>query len=125
VRYRGTTPASRTATLTAESPGATGQNFTINYVLGVYLDRRDRANRQDQEKDPGKDGEETGGKKPESLSEWVIFAFRELSRADFCFIVLGLGLFGLTWVLVPFGAIGAQVYWITQLLLPKSREYHV
>ncbi len=61
---------------------------------------------------------------PVTLGEWVLFAFRELTRADFCFIVLGCALFDVLWVLLPMGAIGAQVYWMTALI-KRSREFHV
>jgi hypothetical protein len=44
----------------------------------------------------------------------VVFAFRELTRADFCFIVLALVLFDVVWVLLPAAAVGAQVYWLTR-----------
>ena len=42
----------------------------------------------------------------------------------FCFIVLGLALFDLTWVLLPAGAVGAQVYWAA-LFIRNVNEFHV
>lgn len=96
-----------------------GAGGTINYFLGLYLDHAH----------PTSDGTETESEEehevlPESWQQWVLFAFRELSRADFCFIVLVLALPGWTWALLPAGAIGAQVYWITQLV-KGARDYHV
>ena len=55
---------------------------------------------------------------------WVIYFLRELSRADFCFLVLFLALFGGLWVLLPAGAIGAQIYWMTQFVR-GARQFHV
>ena len=56
--------------------------------------------------------------------EWGVFVFRELFRADFCFIVLALTLVDLTWLLLPAGAVGSQVYWATQLV-EGADEFHV
>ncbi len=104
---------------------AAAAGATVNYLLSIYLGRRDQKNMNGAETDRGQnDHAQPEGEMPETASEWVIFAFRELSRADFCFIVLGLGLFGLAWVLVPFGAIGAQVYWMTQFAR-SARKYRV
>jgi len=61
---------------------------------------------------------------PQPWKDRVLFAFRELSRADFCFIVLALALFDVLWFLVPAGAIGAQVYWITAFVKGVDR-FHV
>ena len=63
-------------------------------------------------------------RRPETPGEWILFAFRELARADFCFIVLALAVFDALWVLLPAGAIGAQVYWMIALL-KRAREFHV
>lgn len=90
---------------------------TINFFLGLYLDSRDKG--------AGEAAETVNSHRhPEGLSEWVLFAFRELTRADFCFIVLALAVFDLTWLLLPAGAIGSQVYWIT-LFFRAAREFHV
>lgn len=62
-------------------------------------------------------------KQPQDGLDWVIYIFHKLSRADFCLIVLVLAIFNVTWVLLPFAAIGAQVYWITDLF-ERARGYH-
>ena len=91
---------------------------TINYCVGIYLDHRDI----DQQNDPlTQDSENV---MPEGILQWSIYFFRELSRADFCFIVLALALFNEVWLLLPAGAIGAQVYWIAQFV-SGVRGYHV
>jgi phosphatidylglycerophosphate synthase len=87
---------------------------TLNYAIGQYFDfTRPRPDRAPEE-----------SPKPQSAGEWLLFAFRELSRADFCFLFLALALFDLAWLLVPAGAIGAQVYWATQFLA-AARRFHV
>lgn len=54
-------------------------------------------------------------KKPVNTIDWLIYIFHKLSRADFCIIVLILALSNVIWILLPFAAIGAQIYWITDL----------
>ncbi len=88
---------------------------TINYLLGFALDHFDQQTVEEREQ---------GDYRPQTRSEWVLFAFRELTRADFCFIVLALGIADVLWVLLPAGAIGAQVYWITQFQR-SARRFHV
>ncbi len=96
---------------------------TLNYLISLYMDARDchRA---------GADYDVTGltaaveARLPETWREWFLYGFRELSRADFCFIALALALFDVAWVLVPLGAIGAQVYWLAQFVR-GAREFHV
>ncbi len=90
---------------------------TVNYLLGLVFEARDRA-RGGIHAAPGE------AEKPANWKEWLLFAFRELARADFCFLVLGLALLDLTWVLLPAGAVGAQVYWATQFLR-RAQEFHV
>jgi phosphatidylglycerophosphate synthase len=87
---------------------------TINYGVGLLAEVRRRPA-------PGPAGDGSGpataaGRRPEGWSDWAIYAFRELSRADFCFIVLALAAFDVTWVLLPMGALSAQVYWLTQFV---------
>ena len=60
---------------------------------------------------------------PETVPDWIIYIFHELSRADFCLIILLLALFDTTWVLLPLAAVGAQVYWIIELS-NRTRNYH-
>ena len=62
-------------------------------------------------------------KQPENTVDWLIYIFHELSRADFCIIVLVLACFNVTWVLLPLAAVGAQVFWITDLF-ERTRGYH-
>lgn len=61
---------------------------------------------------------------PSGMKDRAIYIFRELFRADFCFIVLALaGVDGL-WLLLPLGAIGSQVYWLAAFA-KGARDYHV
>ncbi len=91
---------------------------TFNYALGWvfdYLDGRSAALNEEPE---------PGAVEPSGAIEWTIFVFRELSRADFCFLVLILALADALWFLLPAGAIGAQVYWMTQFV-KAARRFHV
>ena len=54
---------------------------TINYLLGMYFDSRD--------KDIVEIREE-GVYTPQGIGEWAVYFLREISRADFCFIVFAL-----------------------------------
>lgn len=86
-------------------------------ALGIILDGRDKAASEDEDKTKTT-------RQPEGLSDWAVYVFRELTRADFCFIVLALALFDLTWLLLPAGAICSQVYWIAQFVR-GARELNV
>ena len=93
---------------------------TINYILGFLLEARDRARTTNQ---PAASGTAESHRDPETPLEWGVFVFRELTRADFWLIVLALSIFDFTWVLLPAGAIGAQVYWATQFI-GGAREFY-
>ena len=58
------------------------------------------------------------------VRDWFLYVFRELCRADFCFLLLLLAAFDIAWVLLPAAAIGAQVYWLTGLS-QAARQFHV
>ena len=92
---------------------------TLDYVIDIVLYAR-------QKKDPeakSREEEATDVRKPEDWIDWLIYIFHKLSRADFCVIVLVLALFDIAWLLLPAGAIGAQVYWITDLF-KRARGWH-
>ncbi|TAN49066.1 MAG: CDP-alcohol phosphatidyltransferase family protein, partial [Rhodospirillales bacterium] len=80
---------------------------TINYAIGLYFEKADAKEKVAAHEPPHQ---------PQGPMEWTVFIFRELSRADFCFLVLLLALFDGLWLLLPAGAIGAQVYWGLQFL---------
>ncbi|MDA1090843.1 MAG: CDP-alcohol phosphatidyltransferase family protein [Proteobacteria bacterium] len=103
--------------------GIAAAGSTINYVIGTIAEEREAAERSKAAAGDEASGA-TGAKQPETWRQWIMFAFRELSRADFCFIVMGLAIFGQTWLLLPFGAIGAQAFWAVHLA-PGAREHHV
>ena len=67
-------------------------------------------------KSKSREKQATEARKPKDLTDRLIHIFHKLSRADFCFIVFGLSVFETTWVLLPLAAIGAQLYWMTDLL---------
>lgn len=100
---------------------------TINYVIGTLAEEHAAARRSQAETPPDPDAGVAAisiTTRPEHWWQWITFAFRELSRADFCFIVLALAAFDLTWILLPLGAVGAHAFWIAHLL-PDARKYHV
>jgi phosphatidylglycerophosphate synthase len=109
--------------------GAAGSS--INYFIGLYMDSRFREQIRKDDKGGGADqghdhgDEEDAGHPPlEDRKQWILFVFRELSRADFCFIVLGLAVFDVTWILLPTAAVGAHAYWATQFIR-GARDHHV
>jgi phosphatidylglycerophosphate synthase len=103
---------------------------TINYFLGLVMDVRFKAEARKKNEEAGiefKYEASTGGDEHPSLEnwkQWIVFAFRELTRADFCFIVLALAVFDVAWVLLPTAAVGAHAYWATQFIR-GARDHHV
>ncbi len=92
---------------------------TINYALGLFLESRDHLNQ------PARlNGDAGFTARPRNWVEWLIYVFRELARADFCFVVLLLACFDSLHILLPLAALGAHVYWLTQLV-EGTRNYHV
>lgn len=55
-----------------------------------------------------------------SFKDKLFYIFHTLSRAEFCFIVLILSAFDVVWVLLPFGAIGAQAFWLGDLFRKRD-----
>ncbi len=97
---------------------------TINYLVGFFLEARDKARAANQPPAGNKVSGSAGSyRDPETPMEWAVFVFRELTRADFWLIVLALSVFDVTWVLLPAGAIGAQVYWAVQFI-GCAREFY-
>jgi phosphatidylglycerophosphate synthase len=86
---------------------------TINYMISLFLNKPSNNKEKLEEKS-----------QPKNFKEYLIFVFRELFRADFCFIVLGLSIIDQMWILLPAGAIGSQVYWL-MFFLVKDKNYHV
>ncbi len=91
----------------------------IDYIVDLVYHSKE------EKEETGRTREEQASepKKPQDRLDWVIYIFHKLSRADFCIIVLILALFNITWILLPFAAIGAQIYWITDLF-ERARGYH-
>jgi len=119
--------------------GIAAAGGAINYLIRLVADWREYhagGKAQDSGPDSGPDPtrdpthDSTGRAaaehppRPEGWRQRAVFAFRELFRADFCFIVLGLAFFDAVWVLLPAGAVGAQAYWMAQLI-KGTRDYHV
>lgn len=66
----------------------------------------------------------TGPRPGAGWCEHLVFFLRELSRADFCFLVVALALVDAPWLLLPAGAVGAHLYWVLGLVKGAER-YHV
>jgi hypothetical protein len=98
---------------------AAAAGATIDYVVDLVIHARDR---KAQDK-PTREEVATEPRKPEDMSDWLIYIFHKLSRADFCVIVLALALIDSVWVLLPLAAVGAQAYWITDLF-KRARGWH-
>ena len=102
---------------------AASAGSTINYVIGLLNDlRSNKAPPPDF--NPADEGEFKRPTGTDSIGKWLAFAFRELARADFCFIVLILALFDWLAYLLPFAAVGSQVYWI-MFFMVHNEKYHV
>ena len=96
---------------------------SINYLISLLRDYR--SSRRDSR--PATDAETQEHPRydhPHGLKQWALFVFRELFRADFCFIVLLLALFDAMWLLLPAGAVGAQVYWLVSFS-KSTGNFHV
>ena len=84
----------------------------FNYLIGLWLDARATAPAEAEAAPPAGPGAR------------FAYVFRELFRADFCFVLLALSFFDLAWLLLPVGAVGAQAYWIAAFA-SGARRYHV
>ncbi len=95
---------------------AAAAGATINYLLVLWLVV------------PASDAPPADGTAPPAVPhgprEWLVFAFRELSRADFCFLVLLLAAAQVLHWLLPAAAVGAQVYWV-MLASRRARQFRV
>jgi phosphatidylglycerophosphate synthase len=92
--------------------GLTGSiGGTINYSIVIFIESRGKTITEFQEE-----------KMPITITDRIIFIFRESFRSDFCFIILILALTDFLWVLLPALAVGAQVYWI-MVIISYQREY--
>ena len=82
------------------SMGATINYFLVTFVI---IHKNQRGHTQETNLD-------------KTIEQKIIFIFREIFRSDFCFIVLILAVINNLWLLIPAGAIGAQVYWIMAVI---------
>jgi len=92
-----------------------GAGGTINYLLGLLPGPEAKAA-------TAPDENAAAPRRPATAGQWFAYVFRELFRADFCFLVLVLALAGGLWLLLPAGMIDAQVYWMAQFVR-GAREF--
>lgn len=100
---------------------------TINYGLKLYLDYRDQQRLAGETRivtDATSPAAEQAPAVPQGVVGWGAYILRELSRADFCFIVMALALFDVTWILLPTAAVGAHAYWIA-IFVEGARKHRV
>ncbi len=93
---------------------------TVNYFIVKFLDRNKSDKHQVQKKLVGNEFSET----PKELIPLIIFVFRELFRADFCFLLLLLAIINVLWLILPAAAIGSQIYWLIAFY-KESQNFHV
>jgi len=93
-----------------------GTGASINYFLGLYAVMK--------QSDGAEDGDPNSYDHPDTWKQALIFAFRELARADFWLLIIILTVFDLLWILLPAAAIGAHVYWILYLFA-WNKKYRV
>ncbi|MDA0305951.1 MAG: CDP-alcohol phosphatidyltransferase family protein [Proteobacteria bacterium] len=94
---------------------------TIDYIVDLVRVNPFKLAREAAEKEasgvvepePELSGDKTFGQK-------LFYIFHTLSRAEFCFIILVLSAFDVVWVLLPFGAIGAQAFWLGDLFRKRD-----
>ena len=107
---------------------AAAAGATIDFIIDMMALRRDKA---DASQSPAvqsdalvaaQESTEPAAGAEKSLTDRLIYIFHTLSRADFCFIIFALTVADFVWILLPFGAIGAQVYWMTDLYKHARRR---
>ncbi len=98
---------------------------TVDYIVDLFranpfIQARkaaEKAAAQELQENPVS-AEEPEGEK--TLGQKLFYIFHTLSRAEFCFIILILSGFDVVWVLLPFGAIGAQAFWLGDLFRKRD-----
>lgn len=99
---------------------------TVDYGVDLV-----RANRYTQAKNadereaaaaeaPDADQNDAAADEPKTFGDKLFYIFHTVSRAEFCFIILILAAFDVVWVLLPFGAIGAQAFWLGDLFRKRD-----
>ena len=84
---------------------------TINYFLVTFILKFKDCEDQTQ-----------GANFDETMTQKIIYIFREIFRSDFCFIVILLTIIDYHWLLLPAAAIGTQIYWIMALISHHSKK---
>ena len=88
------------------SAGATINYFLVTFML-KFKDCEDQTQRANFD---------------ETMTQKIIYIFREIFRSDFCFIVILLTIIDYHWLLLPAAAIGTQIYWIMALISHHSKK---
>lgn len=98
---------------------------TIDYGIDLvranrYTQARKAAEREAAVEVSGTDQDGDVADESETLKDKLFYFFHTASRAEFCFIILMLAAFNVVWVLLPFGAIGAQAFWLGDLFRKRD-----
>jgi archaetidylinositol phosphate synthase len=96
---------------------------TIDYIVDLVRVNRFANARKAAEKEALNESEpepENGTDAEKTFRQKLFYVFHTLSRAEFCFIILVLSAFDVVWILLPFGAIGAQAFWLGDLFRKRD-----
>ncbi len=98
---------------------------TVDYIVDLVRVNRfaqaRKAERQEASTELEEESEDTSEMGTDkTIGQKLFYIFHTLSRAEFCFIVLILSAFDVVWVLLPFGAIGAQAFWLGDLFRKRD-----
>lgn len=110
---------------------STGQNFWLwlgfaaafGAAFDYVVDFAVRAREKRRNAAPCRHEQAINSKLPCSRIDWIIFILKGLSRADFALIVLVLALFDIVYLLLPCAAVGAQIFWVSDLF-ERTRGFH-
>ena len=92
---------------------------TIDYIVDLIRVNRFDLARKAAEKAPEIEPEPEA-EEIKTPRQKLFYIFHTLSRAEFCFIILILSAFDIVWILLPFGAVGAQAFWLGDLFRKRD-----
>ena len=92
---------------------------TIDYGIDLVRANRFVQARKAAEKEATNEQEPEPDGRP-TFRQKLFYILHTLTRADFCIIILILSAFDVVWILLPFGAIGAQAFWLGDLFRKRD-----
>lgn len=91
---------------------------TVDYIVDWFRANRFKQAREAEEKAKEPEPEEEPAEK--TFKDKLFYYLHTMSRAEFCTIILVLSMLDVVWILLPFGAIGAQAFWIGDLFRKRD-----